>query len=145
MAENKGTSSGYYILEMDGVSAAEASEVSGIGNKHEVFKIGVGNRPNPYIGRSKFEPNEVTVKHAHAMGSTGQEMFQWFDDYIRGFRTDKINIRLIQLGEDGFKTEVVWEMEECVPTEFMQETNKGDSNDAAYFTLKFKPTDCYMA
>ena len=145
MADNKGTSSGFYMFEMDGVAAAEASEVSGIGLKHEVFKIGVGNQAYPYLGRSKYECNEVTVKHAHALNNAGKQMFQYFDDYINGVRTDKINIRLIQLGEDGFKTEATWQMEECVPTEFMQETNKGDSNDAAYVTFKFKPTRAFMA
>lgn len=137
----QGTSSGRFLLEMDGVSIARASEVSGIGIKHEPFKIGVGDQPNQILGRSSYECEEVTVKHAYALNSTAQEMFDWFSDYIRGFRTDKLSIRLIQLAEDGFGTEAVWEMFECVPTAFMHENNKGDSNDAAYFTLKFKPTD----
>ena len=139
-----GTSSGRYLLEMDGVSAARASEVAGIGLKHEPFKIAVGDQANPILGRSNYEANEVTIKHAHALNNTGDEMFAWFGDYVKGFRTDKLNVRLIQLGEDGFSTGQIWEMTDCVPTEFMQEGNKGDSNDAAYFTLKLKPSDAYM-
>ncbi len=140
----QGTSSGRFILEMDGVSIARASEVSGIGIKHEPFKIPVGDQANQILGRSNFECEEVTVKHAYALNSTGREMFEWFYDYVRGFRTDKLSIRLIQLSEDGFGTAATWEMFECVPTMFSQENNKGDSNDAAYFTLKFKPTDAEL-
>ncbi len=142
MADNKqGTASRAFLIEMDGVSAAQASEVSGLGVKHEPFKINVGGRANPIIGRSGYEGEEVTVKHAYALGSTGQEMFSWFGDYIRGDRTDKLSFRLIQLAENGYSTENVWDLSECVPTAFMHEGAKADSNDAAYFTLKFKPTD----
>ena len=138
---NNGTASRSYLVEMDGVSAMEASEVSGIGIKAEPFKINVGNRPNPILGRAGYEPEEVTVKHAHALNSTGQEIFSWFRGFLKGDRTDKISFRLVQLAENGTSTVAVWDLTECVPTGFMQEGNKADSNDAAYFTLKFKPTD----
>lgn len=136
-----GASAGYYLFEMDGVSFARASEVSGIGLKHEHFEIGVGDQANPIIGRGKYKPQEVTVKHAHALNETANEIFSWFGDYIRGYRTDKPTMRLIQLDEDGFGTLAIWEMIECVPTEFSQDTNKGDQKDAAYFNFKFMPTD----
>lgn len=144
MANNQGTSSARYIIEIDGISAARASEVSGVGLKHEPFKIAVGDRANPIVGRSTYEANEVTVKHAYALNKTGQEAFRYFGDYLKGYTVQKLNMRLIQLDEDGFGTTATWELEECVPLEFTHETNKGDSNDAAYFTLKFKPTDAYL-
>ena len=140
----QGTSSGRFLIEIDGVTSADASEVSGIGIKHEPFKIAIGAQANPILGRSNYECEEVTMKHAYALNSTGNEVFAWFGDYIKGYTTDKLNMRLIQLSEDGFGTAAIWEMLECVPTMMMQETNKGDSNDAAYFTLKFKPTDAYL-
>lgn len=140
-----GTSAGRFIFEMDGVAACRASEVSGVGVKHEPFKIGVGDQANPILGRGNFECEEVTVKHAHALNSAGGEIFNWFGDYIRGDRTDKLSMRLIQLGEDGKQTEAVWELVDCAPTAFSQETNKGDSSDASYFTLKFKPSDLFYA
>lgn len=136
-----GASAGYYLFEMDGVTFARASEVSGIGVKHEPVKIGVGDQANPILARGKYEPQEVMVKHAHALNETGNEMFSWFRDYIKGYRTDKLNMRLIQLDEDGFSTLAIWEMIECAPTEFSQDGNKGDSKDAAYFMMKFMPTD----
>lgn len=141
MANNRGTSSGRYLVEIDGVSACRASEVSGIGLKHEPFKIPVGDRANPILGRSNYEANEVTIKHAYALNRTGRELFAYFGAYVKGLTVEKRTVRLIQLDEDGFGTVAVWELSECVPTEFTQENNKGDSNDAAYFTIKFKPTD----
>lgn len=136
-----GAGQGYYVLEMDGVAAARASEVTGIGLKHEHFEIGVGDQANPIIGRGKYKPQEVTVKHALALNNTGEEVFSYFKDYVKGFRTDKLSMRLIQLAEDGFTTLKIWEMIECVPTEFAQEGNKGESKDAAFFNFKFMPTD----
>ena len=136
-----GASAGYFLFEMDGVTFARASEVSGIGLKHEVVKIGVGDQANPILVRGKYEPQEVTVKHAHAINNTADEIFSYMRNYIKGFRTDKLNMRCIQLAEDGFSTLQIWEMIECVPTEFSNEGNKGDSKDAAYFMFKFMPSD----
>lgn len=138
---NLGTSSGRFLVEMDGVSAMRASEVSGIGIKHEPYKIAVGDQANPILGRSNYEGDEVTLKHAYALNSTGQEIFSWFTAYVKGDRIDKPSFRLIQLAENGYGTVAVWNLSECVPTQLTHENNKGDSNDAAYFTLKFKPTD----
>lgn len=136
-----GISSARFLVEMDGVSIMDASEVSGIGLKHEVVKIAVGSRANPHLARGNYECEEITLKHAHALNSAGFELSLQFDSFIRGLDVGKPTFRLIQLGEDGFETVAIWEAFECVPTMFSQESNKADSNDAAYFTLKFKPTD----
>lgn len=141
MANNRGTSAGRYLVEMDGVSICRASEVSGLGLKHEPFKIPVGDRANPIIGRSNYEANDITVKHAFALNKTGREVFAYFKNYVKGLTVEKRTFRLIQLDEDGRGVVAVWEASECVPLEFNQEQNKGDSNDAAYFTFKLKPTD----
>ena len=103
----QGTSSGRFLIEIDGVTSAEASEVSGIGIKHEPFKIAIGAQANPILGRSNYECEEVTMKHAYALNSTGNEVFAWFGDYIKGYTTDKLNMRLIQLSEDGFGTAAI--------------------------------------
>lgn len=134
-------SSARFLIEIDGVTEACATEVSGIGIKHEPVKLPVGCRPNPYLGRSNYECEEVTVKHGYAISSTGRELFQWFSDFIRGIAVERRTFRLLQMHEDGATPAAIWEMIECVPTAFMHEANKGDSNDAAYFTVKFKPTD----
>lgn len=136
-----GTSNANFLVEVDGVSVLEATECEIGGVKHEPFKLSVGNRPNPYLGRNKFEVEEVKIKGAYALNSQGQELFQGFNDYIRGLNIQKLSMRVIQLGEDGFSTEAVHEFIECVPTAFQPEGKKADSKDAAYFTISFKPTD----
>lgn len=137
-----GTSAANFLIEVDGLSVCEASEVEIGGVKHEPFKLSVGNRPNPYIGRNKFEVEEVKIKNGYALNQEGQDFFNYFNSYIRGFNSaEKIGIRVIQLGEDGFSTVVVHEFIECVPTSFQPEGKKGDSKDAAMFTIAFKPTD----
>lgn len=136
-----GAGNGYFLVEVDGVSAIEATECDIGGVKHEPFKIAVGNRPNPYLGRGKFEVEEVKLKGAYALTSQGEELFQAFNDYIRGFTTQQLSFRVVQLSEDGFSTLKVHEFIECVPTMFQPEGKKGDSKDAAYFTIAFKPTD----
>lgn len=137
-----GTSIGNFVVEVDGLSVCEASEVEIGGVKHEPFKLSVGNRPNPYIGRNKFEVEEVKIKNAYALNQEGRDFFSYFNDYIRGFNAaEKIGLRVIQLGEDGISTEAVHEFIECVPTSFQPENKKADGKDAAMFTIAFKPTD----
>lgn len=139
-----GAASSRYKVELDGIAGCRASEISGIGIKHEPFKIGVGDQANPILGRGNYEGNEITVKHAHALNGTGREFFNWFGRYIKGDTVEKRSFRLIQMTEDGKGTEAIWECIDCVPTEFNQETNKGaesSSAEAAYFTMKFKPED----
>lgn len=136
-----GTSNAHFLVEVDGVSILEASEVEIGGIKHEPFKLSVGNRPNPYLGRNKYEAEEVKIKGAYALNSQGEELFSNFRNYIQGFNVSKLNMRVIQLAEDGFRTVVIHDFIECVPTMFQPEAKKADSKDAAYFSIGFKPTD----
>lgn len=136
-----GTSNGNFLVEVDGVSVLEATEVETGPLKHEPFKLHVGNRPNPYLGRNKYEVDEVKIKGAYALNSQGEELFAYFRNYILGNTVEKITVRVIQLGEDGYTTEKIHEYIECVPTSFQPEGKKADSKDAAMFTISFKPTD----
>jgi hypothetical protein len=144
VANNRGTSAGGYLVEYDGVTVCRASEVSGLGLKHTPFKIAVGDRANAIIGRSNYEANEITVKHASAMNNTGNEVFRDFRNWLVGRDVTKRTFRVIQLDENGSDIAMIWEASECVPTEFTKESNKGDSNDADYFTFKIQPTDLEM-
>lgn len=136
-----GTSNANFLVEVEGVSVVQASEVEIGGIKHEPFKLMVGDRPNPFIGRNKYEVDEVTIKNAYALNSEGTEFFNHFKNYALGLTTQKLNIRVIQLAENGFTSEVIHEFIECVPTSFKPEGKKADSKDAAYFSIAFKPTD----
>ncbi len=136
-----GTANGYFLVEIEGVSVIEASEAEVGGLKHEPVKIGVGNRPNPYLARGKYEGEEFKLKQAYALNQEGEELFKYFRDYLRGLTVEKRNIRVIQMTENGLGIERTHECIECVPTTFKPEGKKGDSKDAAYFEIAFLPTD----
>ncbi len=64
-----GVSAGYFIVELDGVAAMEASEVNGVKAAMEPFELNVGTRDAPIYGRGKRKMEPVTVKLG-GMGST---------------------------------------------------------------------------
>jgi len=137
----RGTGNGHYLIEVDGVAVCQASEVETGGVKHEPFKIFVGNRPNPILGRGKYECEEVKVKQAYALNQEGGEFARLFQDYVRGLNLAKPTVRIVTLGEDGATIVATDEYVECVPTMFQPEGKKGESKDGAYFSIGFKPTD----
>ena len=96
-----GTSAGRFIFEFDGVAAVRASEVTGIGVMHEEFEFYESNRPNPHIGRGHYKCDKLKVKHAHALNSTGREVFQWFRQCVKEGNVERRSGRLIVLDEDG--------------------------------------------
>ncbi len=136
-----GAANGYFLVEVDGISIIEASEAEIGSPKHEPYKIGVGNRPNQYLGRGKYEVEEFKLKNAYALNREGEELFEYFRRYIRGLTVEKVNIRVVQMEENGLTPYRVHEMIECVPTTYKPEGKKGDSKDAAYFEMAFMPTD----
>lgn len=136
-----GISNAFFIVEIDGVSVLQASEVEIGGIKHEPFKLYVGDRPNPFIGRNKHEIEEVKIKQAYALNQEGSELFGYFYDYMHGLTTEKLNIRVVQLDEDGYSDSLVHQFYECVPTSYKPDGKKADSKDAAMFEISFKPTD----
>lgn len=138
---NQGISNANFLVEVDGVSALAATDFENGGVKHEHFKLMVGNRPNPYLGRNKFEVQEMKIKGAYALNRQGEELFQLFSDYIRGISTQKITLRVVALDEDGLTPYRTHECIECVPTMFQPDGRKADSKDAAMFTISFMPTD----
>jgi len=137
---NVGTNEGNFLLEVDGVATFQATEIEIGGIKHEPYKIAVGNRPNPYLGRGKWEIEEVKIKQALALNNEASEAGGMFKDYMTG-GTTKPSVRIVTLGEDGVSEIGTDEFVDCVPTVFNPSAKKGEGKDAAYFTIAFKPTD----
>lgn len=138
----QGTGIGYFLVEVDGVAVCEASEVEMGGVKHEPFKIHTGTRPNPILGRNKYEVEEVKIKQAHALNSEGVAFARMFQDYILGVNVAKPTIRIVTLDEQGKTPVATDEFVECVPMTFVPENKKGEGgSDASYFSISFKPTD----
>jgi hypothetical protein len=136
-----GTANAHYLIEVDGVSVCQAQEVETGGIKHEPFKIFTGDRPNPTLGRAKYECEEVKIKQAMALNAEGLEFVNLFQNYARGLDVTKFNIRVVTLDEDGFSPIATDDYIDCVPTSFAPEGKKADSKDAAYFSIGFMPTD----
>jgi phage tail-like protein len=134
-----GTSESRYLVEVDGVTALDVSEVSGFGKKHTPFKLSVGNRPSPILGRGNFEIEEVTFKHAHALNNAGQEFMQWLEDFTDGIDTSRRSARVIVLDEDGQSPVAQYELLDCVPTSFKIETHTAGGNNPSYFSFMLMP------
>ena len=136
-----GTHGGHFLVEYDGVSALEATEVTGIEKEHEPFELKVGTRAMPVYGRGKSKVAPITFKHAFALNTSGREIFDYFNLYTQGLTTEKRNFRVIQLQEDGLTPHGEYDLIDCVPVKFKVEDSKADSKDAAFYTFTIQPTD----
>lgn len=139
MSAGRGTSEGRFLIEVGGIAAVRASEVSGVDKTHTPFKLSEANRPNPRLGRATFECGVITVKHAHALNSAGEEFFQWIDFFVTGADLSRRSARVIELDEDGQSPVGIWECVDCIPISIKQESNKADGKEASYFTFTFQP------
>src|SRR5882672_2355373 len=96
-----GLSAGYFLVEIDGVTVLEATEVTGMELDHEGFSFEVGTRFFPINGRGKGKINPLTIKHARALNNSDSEIYQWVSDFVRGIAVVRKNVRIIQFDEDG--------------------------------------------
>lgn len=140
----RGTSEGRYLVEIDGVTAVRATEVSGLKLQHDAFELHEGNKPNPSVGRGNFKVPEITVKHAHALNETGTEVMQWLQDFIRGVDLTRRGMRMIVLDEDGISPVSTYELQDCVPCDYTVETHSGGGNNPSFFSFMIRPEDMQM-
>ncbi|MGH9944615.1 MAG: hypothetical protein ACRD9R_19895 [Pyrinomonadaceae bacterium] len=133
-----------YLLEIDGVTAITATDVTMPGKKHTPFKHQPGNLPRPELGRGNYEIEEMTFMHAHGVGSAGEEIVAWMDAYLSGLLVEKRSARFIVLDEAGRIPVAVYEMIDCVPTMFKAEKHTGSGTNISQFSFSLQPTDMYM-
>jgi phage tail-like protein len=131
---------GNFLVEIDGVTALEATECTGGDLKHEPVEMSVGTREKPIYGRGKSKIEPVKLKHAKALNNSGAEIYQWFNDFHRGIAVDRRNLRVIQLDEQNTPVEST-DYIDCIPTNFTPVDHKADGKDAAYFSAEFQPSD----
>jgi len=136
----EGTHEGRYLLEIDGVTAVRASEVTMPGKDHTPVELYVGNQPNPILVRGNHKVDALTFKHATALNQTGEELFRWADHYMDGVDVGKRGARFIVLSEDGVSPVEEYELQECVPTSFKPETHSASGSNASMFTFGLRPT-----
>jgi phage tail-like protein len=136
-----GTSEARYLIEIDGITAIESSEASGLKKTHEEFELSVSNRPNPILGRGNFKVEALTIKHAHALNSVGEEYFEWFEGYIHGVNVEKRSARLIILEQNGDTPTAIYELIDCVPLTLEPQTHTAGGRNASYFNFSIRPED----
>jgi phage tail-like protein len=136
-----GTGQNRFLIELDGVTAIRASEVSGGKLKHTPFSLHESNRANPHKGRGNYEVEEVVVKHAHALNETGQEFFSWLIAFARGDEVERRTMRVIVLDEDGRTPVTTYEYLNCVPVTKGPESHSASSSDASMFEFTVAPED----
>lgn len=139
-----GTSQGRFLFELDGVSAIRSTEVTGVSKMHDEFELYESNRPNPNLGRGHFKCEKVKVKHGHALNGTGDEFFQWLDEFVTGASVERRTARLIVLDEDGASPVAIYEMTNCIPISFAPDTQQAGGKDANYFNFEIRPEDMQL-
>jgi hypothetical protein len=135
------SSEGRFLVEADGVTAITATEATVGGLKHTPHKHQPGNQPNPTLGRGNFEVEEMSFKHATAVGAAGAQLRQWLMDYARGLTVQKRNFRFIVMDEAGRVPVETTELLDCVPTLYKPEPHTGSGTNVSQFSFSLLPTD----
>jgi hypothetical protein len=132
---------GNYLLELDGFGAISATEVALPSKTHTPWEHQPGNQASPDLGRGNFKVEEMTFKHAHGVGQIADQLNAYFDDYLDGVRTDKLNGRFIVNDESGLVPVMTYEIVDAVPTQFKIENHSGTGTGVSMFTFGLRPTN----
>src|SRR6266700_278102 len=107
----RGTHENRYLLEIDGITAVSASEVTMPGLEHTPVELYVGNRPAPFLVRGQFKVSDLTFKHASALNLIGDELFTWIRAFIDGLDMNRRTARFVVMDEDGVTPLDVYELQ----------------------------------
>jgi len=140
----QGTHEGRYLLELDGVAAVSASEVTMPGKEHSPVEIYVGNQRNPILVGGNFKISDLTFKHASALNEAGRELFAWLNDFLSGIDMSRRGARFIVMDEAGETPLDEYDLIECVPVSFKPETHSAAGTGASMFTFALRPTDMQL-
>lgn len=137
----QGTHENRYVIEVDGVAAVAASEMTPPSKDHTPVEVYVGNSPSPVLSRGNTKIGDFTFKHAHALNQAGSELFQWMDNYVDGVDTSKRTARIVVFDEDGQSTVDEYELQDCVPTSYKPEAHSASGTNASMFSFSLRPTN----
>lgn len=135
---------GRFILEIDGVSAIVATEVTAPGYKHTPVKHQPGNRVRPQHVRGNVEIEELTFKHARAINDAGLALLDWLVAFGEGDAVELKNVRFITKDESGRTTIETMEMTDCLPTMYKPESGSGSGTNVALFSFSLQPDNVYV-
>jgi hypothetical protein len=134
------TREGNFILELDGFGPISATEVGMPAKTHTPWEYQPGNQAEPNLGRGNTKTDELTMKHAHGVGGIAEQLARYFDDYVDGFTTDKLNGRLVIMDESGLIPLQTYDIQDAVPTQFKVEQHTGTGTGVSMFTFGLRPT-----
>lgn len=129
------------ILEIDGVPAITAMEVTPPKKAHTPVEYQPLNQPMPELIRGSAKIEELTFKHARAVSQVGRDLVQWLDDFVEGIAVVRRNFRLITLDEAGRNPVETWELQDCVPTSYGPDSASNTGTGVASFTFGLRPTN----
>ncbi len=135
----RGTHENRYLIEIDGIGQIQASEVTMPAKDHTPAELYVGNQPNPILLRGNFKVEDLTIKHASALGQTRQQFSDWLDAFAIGADLQRRTARMIVLDEDGVTPVDEYELQNCVPRSFKLETHSASGTGASMFTIGLRP------
>jgi|SRR5947209_2003371 len=131
---------GNFIIELDGFGPISATEVSMPSKTHTPWEHQPGNQPEPDLGRGNFKTEDMTFKHAHGVGNVAEQLERYFDLYVDGLVTDKLNGRFIIMDESGLVPQQTYDLIDAVPTSFKVEQHTGSGTGVSTFTFGMRPT-----
>jgi phage tail-like protein len=139
---------GNFLIELDGVPVLMASEVNGLRLDHTVTVTRVGNRPGPIKSRGHFDVDDVTVKHAHAVPGAEQAaaaVWAWFRSVTLGIGlVERRTLRVVVMDETGRTPERYYDLINCLPRTFGEDTHTAGGNNPATFTFSVAPDDMIL-
>lgn len=122
-----------FYVQIDGVTAAVFTEVSGLQLETEVFEYSEGGKndfPHRLPGRSKA--GNVTLKRGIAQGS---ELFKWCFDTVQG-KVDLRGVSVLMFDTIGDKPIARWELLKAFPTKWAGPQFQADGHLTAIETLE---------
>jgi hypothetical protein len=138
----RGTSEGRFLIEVDGIAAVRATEVTGLRLEHTPFSLYVGNESMPFKGRGHADVNDVTIRMAHALNPQGEQFFLWMRLFLRGVPTaaggtelERKTLRFVVLNEAGRVPVAVYEATRGIPRSFEVDGHTAGGNNASFFRV----------
>lgn len=129
-----------FLLEADGFTGLMATEVTAPGLKHTPVKYQPGNQLMPILVRGQGEVEEMTFKHARAVGSQGKQLVKWLTDHLRNRAVTTRNFRFLTMSEDGSTVAEEWELLDCMPTMYKPDQSSGTGTNVATFSFSIQPS-----
>lgn len=129
-----------FLLELDGFGPISALDATMPGKTHTPVEHQPGNQAEPELLRGNTKTEELTLKHAHGVGNILAEFTAYFDNYIDGLRTDKLQGRFLVMDESGLVVQETYELQDAVPTQLKPEQHTGTGTGVSAFTIGLRPT-----